>query len=143
MITIDQTVTVDKPPGMVFDYLADFTTSTEWDPGTVKTLRIEGDGGVGTRYENTSKFAGRISTVIYVVQELVPGKHIHLRGENSSLVANDRITVEPQGSGSVVTYRAEFDFAGILKVFTPVLSILVKRLGASGARGMKQALQRL
>lgn len=143
MITIDQTVEVDKPTDKVFDFLADFTTSTEWDPGTVKTVRIEGDGGVGTRYENTSKFAGRVSTVIYVVKEIVPGKHIHLRGENSSLVANDRITVEPQGSGSVVTYRAEFAFGGILKVFTPILSIFVKRLGVDGARGMKQALEQL
>ncbi|MEO7125676.1 MAG: SRPBCC family protein, partial [Nakamurella sp.] len=140
---INETVNVDKPTGMVFDYLADFTTSTQWDPGTVKTIRVEGNGGVGTRYENTSKFAGRVNTVIYVVQEVIPGKHIHLRGENSSLVANDRITVEPQGSGSTVTYRAEFDFQGILKVLTPILSILVKRLGKEGALGMKQALDQL
>lgn len=143
MITIERTIEVDKPTDRVFKYLADFTTSTEWDPGTVKTVRLAGDGGIGTRYENTSTFAGRVNTVIYVVKELVPGRHIHLRGENSSLVANDRITVAGKGSGSVVTYRAEFDFGGILRLFTPILHVLVNRLGTAGARGMKQALDQL
>ena len=45
---IERTVTVDRPPAEVFAYLADFTTTTEWDPGTVRTTRESGDGGVGT-----------------------------------------------------------------------------------------------
>lgn len=143
MPTIEEHIEVDQPAGRVFDYLADFTNSTEWDPGTVKTVLIDGDGAVGTRYENTSKFAGRVSTVIYVVQEIIPGRHLHLRGENTSLVANDRITVEQKGSGSHVSYRADFDFGGILKLFTPILRVFVHRLGAAGALGMKQTLERL
>ena len=34
---IRRTVAVDKPIDSVFKYLADFTTTTEWDPGTVAT----------------------------------------------------------------------------------------------------------
>lgn len=143
MITIQRTIDVDKPPDQVFSYLADFTNTTEWDPGTIRTVLVEGDGGVGSRYENTSKFAGRVSTLIYVVQEIVPGRSIHLRGENSSLIANDRITVEQHGGGARVGYRAEFEFGGILRLFTPILRVLVNRLGTAGADGMKQALQRL
>lgn len=54
-----RTVVVSKPLKAVFDYLSDFTTTTDWDPGTVITMRGHGDGGVGTSYLSTSRFPGR------------------------------------------------------------------------------------
>ena len=56
---IERSVTVGQPVDRVFAYLSDFTNTTEWDPGTVRTERVAGDGGVGTRYHNVSKFLGR------------------------------------------------------------------------------------
>jgi len=53
---IIRTVTADVPRSVAFDYLSDFTTTTHWDPGTVSTKRLSGDGGVGTRYLNVSSF---------------------------------------------------------------------------------------
>ena len=35
---LQKTVIVDKPLDAVFGYLSDFTTTTEWDPGTVVTV---------------------------------------------------------------------------------------------------------
>ena len=55
---VQQTVIVSKPLDAVFGYLSDFTTTTEWDPGTVTTVTQQGDGGVGTTYRNTSTFLG-------------------------------------------------------------------------------------
>ena len=52
---MQKTVIVDKPLEAVFDYLCDFTTTTEWDPGTVTTVNQRGDGGIGTAYLNTSR----------------------------------------------------------------------------------------
>ena len=48
-----------------------FTTTTDWDPGTVTTVRLHGNGGVGTTYLNTSTFLGRTTQLTYVVDELV------------------------------------------------------------------------
>jgi hypothetical protein len=45
-----RTVVVENPLGAVFDYLSDFTTTTQWDPGTVTTVRQHGNGGIGTTY---------------------------------------------------------------------------------------------
>ena len=56
---LHRSVTVEKPLDTVFGYLSDFTTTTQCDPGTVKTVRTSGDGGFGTEYLNTSAFAGR------------------------------------------------------------------------------------
>ena len=40
---LQKTVIVDKPLDAVFNYLSDFTTTTEWDPGTVVTVNHHGD----------------------------------------------------------------------------------------------------
>ena len=72
----------NKPLDAVFDYLSDFTTTTEWDPGTVTTVRQHGDGGVGTTYLNTSTFLGRKTQLTYVVDEFVDRQaHSTSRGE--------------------------------------------------------------
>jgi hypothetical protein len=42
---LQKTVIVGKPRDAVFGYLSDFTTTTEWDPGTVLTVTQHGDGG--------------------------------------------------------------------------------------------------
>lgn len=89
---LERTVTVQKPLHEVFAYLSDFTTTTEWDPGTVTTVRTAGDGEIGTEYENTSTFAGRQTRLIYVVEDLVPNERIALRGENSTVIARDIMT---------------------------------------------------
>ena len=65
---LQKTVVTDTPPGKVFDYLSDFTSTTDWDPGTVTTVRQHGDGGVGTSYLNTSEFPGRQTELRYVIQ---------------------------------------------------------------------------
>ena len=62
---VERTFTVPRPVEVVFDYLADFTHTEDWDPGTVRTRRTSGDGGAGTTYANTSQFMGRTSDLTY------------------------------------------------------------------------------
>ena len=79
---LQKTLVTDKPRSAVFDYLSDFTTTTEWwGPGTVVTVNHHGDGGAGTTYLNTSTFLGRKTQLTYIVREFIPGERIRLRGE--------------------------------------------------------------
>ncbi len=136
-------VTVDKPLDTVFAYLSDFTTTTEWDPGTVNTIRTSGDGSPGTEYLNTSTFAGRQTQLTYVVQELVPNRRISLRGENRTVIAHDTMTFREVVGGTEVTYTAVFTFKGIARALAPFLRPAVARLGNEAESGMAEALARL
>jgi carbon monoxide dehydrogenase subunit G len=138
-----KTVVVDRPLQAVFDYLADFTTTTEWDPGTVSTVREQGDGGVGTTYRNTSEFLGRTTELRYVVQELVPAQRIRLRGENKTVASTDTMTVRKVDGGTEVTYDAEFAFKGTARFLAPLLRPALERLGRQAETGLRQALLRL
>jgi carbon monoxide dehydrogenase subunit G len=138
-----RTIVVDRPPAAFFNYLADFTTTTEWDPGTVTTVRQHGDGGVGTTYLNTSTFLGRNTELTYVVEEIVGQRLIRLRGSNNTVTAVDTITVQPMGSVTEVTYEAEFTLKGLSQLATPLLMPAFERLANRTETGMRHALNRL
>jgi hypothetical protein len=136
-------ITAEKPLDEVFAYLSDFTTTTEWDPGTVQTVRTRGDGGFGTEYLNTSTFAGRETRLTYVVEDLVPNRHISLRGENKTVIAHDTMTFREAGGQTEVTYTADFTFKGITKLIAPLMKPAFTRLGNKAETGMAAALARL
>ncbi|HYO18944.1 MAG TPA: SRPBCC family protein [Dermatophilaceae bacterium] len=140
---LQRIVTVEKPLEKVFAYLADFTTTTEWDPGTVRTVRTSGDGGFGTEYHNTTSFAGRQTELTYVVVDLVPNRHISLRGENKTVIANDTMTFRENGGTTEVTYTADFTFKGITRFIAPLSKPAFTRLFNEAETGMASALARL
>jgi hypothetical protein len=138
-----RTVVVSKPLRAVFEYLSDFTTTTDWDPGTVITMREHGNGGVGTTYLNTSRFLGRTTQLIYTVEELTDQQLTRLRGQNKTVTAVDTMTFRQLASGTEVTYTAEFTFNGPSRFTAPLLKPAFERLGNKAAAGMRQALNRL
>jgi hypothetical protein len=140
---LQKTVIADKPLDAVFGYLSDFTTTTEWDPGTVATVNHHGDGGVGTTYLNTSTFLGWKTQLTYIVGEFIPGKRIRLRGENKTVIAVDTMTFRNVDAGTEVTYTAEFTFKGPSRLLAPLLRPAFERLGQQAQAGMRQALNQL
>ena len=147
---MERTVPVDQPVDRVFAYLSDFTSTTDWDPGTVRTERVSGEGGVGTRYHNVSRFLGRETELDYLVVEHEPERRLALRGENATLVAHDTMTFvrgagsgTTAGEGTTVTYRAEFEFKGLARYVAPLLSPAFKKLGDDAERGLREALGKL
>lgn len=133
---IDRTVTVARPIAEVFAYLSDFSTTTQWDPGSVATARISGDGGVGTRYANTSVFNGRETQLEYVVVAYEQDRRIQLRGENKTVIALDTMTFTEVDGGTRINYTADFTFKGITKVAEPFLKGAFQKLGDEAAEGL-------
>jgi uncharacterized protein YndB with AHSA1/START domain len=141
-IDIHRTLTSPRPAEEVFAYLQDFTTTEQWDPGTVRTTRVSGDGGVGTSYRNVSRFLGRETELTYVVEEVDTSRRLRLRGENRSVVAHDTMTLTPIPTGGTeLSYRAEFAFKGVARWVAPMLRPALRRLGDAAEEGLREALR--
>lgn len=141
---IERTVETTASPAVVFAYLSDFTNTDEWDPGTVKTVLVSGDGGLGTVYDNTSKFMGKETKLDYKVVEHRPDTVFALRGENSSVIAHDTMRITPTSAGgSRLTYTADFTFKGIGKYVAPLLAPALKKLGDEAEKGLGEAFKKL
>lgn len=140
---IQRTVQTTAAPAAVFAYLSDFTTTTEWDPGTVSTERVSGDGGVGTVYHNVSEFKGKRTELEYTVMTLNDPTLIVLRGTNKTVEATDRMEIAPHGTGTQVTYTADFAFKGLAKLAVPFLGGAFRKLGDEAEEGLRTSLARL
>ena len=140
---VSREVTTATQAGKVFAYLSDFETTTQWDPATVQTTRVDGDGGVGTVYRNTSTFAGRTTDLTYVVTRVRAPELIQLRGENATVVAVDTMTLVETPGGTRVTYQAEFTFKGVWRFVAPLLAPAFRRLGDQAEAGLRTALAEL
>lgn len=140
---IQRTVQTTAAPAAVFAYLSDFTTTTEWDPGTVTTERVSGDGSVGTVYHNVSEFKGKRTELEYTVVTLNDPTLIVLRGTNKTVEATDRMEIAPHGTGTQVTYTADFAFKGLAKLAVPFLGGAFRKLGDEAEEGLRTSLARL
>lgn len=120
-ITVERSFKVAASAATVTAYLEDFTHTEAWDPGTVRCRRLdEGPLGVGARWENTSRFRGRESTLQYRLVTREPHRLV-FHGTNRTVAATDDIAVRPHAEGSLVTYRATLTFQGIFRFAEPFL----------------------
>ncbi len=136
-----KTLSSTKPPQEVFDYLADFANTAQWDPGITAARRLDGGPiGVGNRFEIDASFFGRTITMVYQTTLFEPPGRFVVRGESSSIVSVDEITVEPQGSGSLITYNAELTLKGALEAFDPALALGFNKVADKALPGLSAAL---
>lgn len=139
--TLRRTVTTRWDAASVFAYLLDFEHTEEWDAGTVSCVRLVGDGGVGTRYRNVSKFLGRETTLDYEVEKVVPGRNFVITGENKTVVSKDTVIVTPVSGGTEVEYRADMTFNGIAGVISPLLTPFLKKLADETETQLRRTLE--
>lgn len=142
---ITRTITVDTPPSAVYAYLKDFTNSEQWDPGTITTTLVEGDGGVGSRYLNRSLFRGKETELTYVTKDLQPNRLVVMRGENSTVIAEDTMSIRPgaDGQGCELVYEADFTFKGVAKLAAPFLRGQLTKLGDEAEAALNRELPKI
>ena len=122
MITVERIVEVDRPIGAVFEFLADFTNTEHWDPGTVTTTRTDdGPLGVGARFHNVSQFRGRRTELDYRVMRFDPNEHLTFTGDNRTVTATDDMELRASATGTHLTYRAHFTFKRWARLAEPLL----------------------
>lgn len=141
MANYNATVNSPKTPEEAFDYLADFTNATEWDPNTSSSKCVEGKPGeLGSRYDVVTEFGGREMELTYETIEVDRPRKVVLQSGNSSTEIRDTMTFAPSGTGTEVTYNANVAPKGLVKLIDPVLSLMFKRVGDRAADGLREAL---
>ncbi len=127
--------------GAAFDYLADLTNFVEWDPGVRASAQVDGEGSeLGAAYDVSVAAVPRDLTRRYEVVEHDPPRTCLVVARSARFTSTDRISVVPDGDGSIVTYDAELALNGPLGLFDPVLRLAFGRIGDRAAAGLRRAL---
>jgi NAD(P)-dependent dehydrogenase (short-subunit alcohol dehydrogenase family) len=125
-----------------FDYLAEFSSAAEWDPGVSGAQRLDdGPVGLGSAFRLDVSVAGRAVPLDYRVVSYQRPHRVVLLGENDTIRSEDTVTVAPRtGGGSVLTYDADLRLKGVAAVFNPFLAIPFRRIGDRGLSGLRRVL---
>lgn len=137
------TVTSAKPIEEVFDYLADFSNVSQWDPSAVEARALNGARAErGARYAVTSRFLGREVPLTYETVEIDRPGRVKLLGENESVVSVDEMTFRKLSDGGTeVTYDADLRLKGARNLLDPVFGLFFRRLCERARRRMQEVLE--
>lgn len=135
------TVRTGMTPQEAFAYLADLRNFAEWDPGVKAVRQVEGSGGgPGAVFDVTVAGVGRDLTLRYVTEEHDAPHNLLVVARSAIFTSIDRITVEPDGTGSVVTYDADLRLNGVLRLGDLGLRLVFGVIGDRAAAGLRRAL---
>ena len=135
------TVRTAKTPQEAFDYMADLRNFAEWDPGVKAVRQVQGaGGGPDSVFDVTVAGIGRDLTLRYLTEEYDAPRNLLVVARSSVFTSIDRITVEPNGTGSVVTYDADLRLNGVLRVGDLGLRLMFGQIGDRAAAGLRRVL---
>jgi carbon monoxide dehydrogenase subunit G len=130
-----------RTPQNAFAYLADLRNFAEWDPGVKAVMQVEGSGGgPDAVFDVTVAGPGRDLTLRYVTEEYDAPRNLLVVARSLIFTSIDRITVEPDGTGSVVTYDADLRLNGLLRIGDLGLRLVFGRIGDRAAAGLRRVL---
>ncbi len=129
-----------KSPAEAFAYMANLANFAEWDPGVSRVNQSEGEGpGLNAVYDVTLK--GLPTPLRYRTTQFESPNSIVARAETLLLTSLDTITVEADGTGSIVTYDAKLTLNGPLGLADPILRLTFGRIGDRAAAGLIRVLE--
>lgn len=130
-----------RTPQEAFAYMADLRNFAEWDPGVRAVTQVEGSGGgLDTVFDVTVAGVGGDLTLRYVTEEYDPPRNLVVVARSLAFTSVDRITVEPDGTGSVVNYDADLRLNGLLRIGDLGLRLLFNSIGDRAAAGLRRVL---
>ncbi|MFG2825469.1 SRPBCC family protein [Kitasatospora sp. NPDC048365] len=140
MVTVERSITIDRPGNEVIAYLADFGNTPEWDPGTESCDRIDrGPVAVGATWLNVSRFRGRRTQLMYTLERYDSDRLVFV-GRNKTVTATDDMTLRPLNGRTVLLYRAELRFNGAARLAAPFLRTAFERLADEVEERLPQVL---
>lgn len=133
---------IDLPVEEVFNYVADFANTEQWDPGIKSARQVGQDSvGVGTKYDVVSEFGSTEIPMVYEILEYEPHSRVVLTGQGDSVGAVDTIIFEAADGGTRVDYTADLTFKNWIKYVDPLLAPVMRRLvGKKALDGLVETL---
>jgi uncharacterized protein YndB with AHSA1/START domain len=142
MPRIEQSTTVNVPPEKAFDYLADITKHTEWG-SHLQSVEKASDGpvAVGSTFRTVGKLFGTHEAEVKII-ELVPSQKIAFEAQDDSGHFRHEFILAPSNGGTAITKAVEpLETKGPLKLFSPILPLIVRRGFATDLKKIKERLE--
>lgn len=141
---IRASITIRRPAGEVFAYLADFGHDREWRDEVTEVRPLGGArGSLGERYFEAMHFPGVHVRSEFEVTAYEPPRLLEAQGLSEGMRASQRYEFTPQGEGAVLLdVSTHIETHGLLTMGEPVAAMLLNRRARENLRRLKRVLER-
>ena len=144
MARLHETVETKLPADQAFAFIADFSNSERWDPGTAWSKPVKDPTPrIGAAYLLGVRMGGRVAPMTYEIVALEPGERVILRGSGSNVSAVDDIKFSSTPTGTLITYTADIELTGLLRLAAPFTGRAFASIARNARDGMQRALDEL
>lgn len=136
-------VVFDRSVEDCFRYLADFSTTEEWDPGVYTAeKRTAGPVRVGSEFALCLNVLGRSMAASYRLLEIKPNRRLLLEGEGPGFKVTDTIDFLAIGPARTrIRYKALMELSWAPPLARAAMSPWANRLGDAAMQGLRSALE--
>jgi hypothetical protein len=121
MISYSSTVSIARPPEMVFPFLVELEKQARWSDVQMRPLTA-GPLATGSRMEVTFGRRPMKATIGLEMAAVEPGRRMAFRSFSGPIRWEGEYTVTPDGeSGATVSQRGTLTFTGLWRAFEPLV----------------------
>lgn len=144
MLTLPLTreLALDRPVADCYRYLADFSTTEQWDPGVFEADKTTpGAAGAGSEFALRLNVLGRSVPAAYRLIERDENRRLVLEGDGPGFKVVDTMDFEALGpSRTRLRYEAVMTWDAVPARIAPLLKPWAERLGDQAMSGLTRAL---
>jgi hypothetical protein len=141
-MTFELTLDLRSSPGEVFGFIADFTTVPQWYSAVQRVERVEGEGGVGTRYAVYRNLPGGPAVNDVALTSYSAGDQVAFTSLSGPTPFVYRYGVQARPEGTRLTLEGSISAAGLPGPAT-LLGPLVEQLFKRGMRSNLGVLRQI
>ena len=138
------TIEIERPAGVVFDYVSNFENNTAWQRGMREARFVTAPPlAVGSQYEQVASFMGRPVVTRFEVTNLEPGRSITIESIESTFPIKVTRRVEPLGANRArVTAEISGEPGGATRFFGPIVRRFAQHAIDADYKRLKELLER-
>lgn len=133
-------MTLDSSWGLseLFNYMATFSNSADWDPSATSGEALSGGGPrLHSEYRLSISVANREVPVVYEIVQFDRLRRVVLSAENKILHALTSIEVTPSPNGTLLNYSTTITGLGPFAAADPLLGRVLRRNGTKSEASLR------
>jgi carbon monoxide dehydrogenase subunit G len=143
MANINGSIYIDRPPEVVFDFVADERNEPQYNPKmTTVSLLTDEPISAGSRFAATLVMRARPITMTVEFTEFVRPRRLASVTTTGPMDTVGALSFEPSGTGTLMSWSWHITLNGWAKIGSPVVSWMGRRQERAIWSTLKQLLER-
>jgi uncharacterized membrane protein len=142
MVQFSESVLVDRPVDVVFDYVATIDRWTEWRLTlTAASVTPPGPLASGSTIHATGQAMGRALDMEMGVTAFEPGQRIAFTSRSGPITLDGEFRFAPEGAGTRLTIGGTAEPGGLMKIAGPLVARQIHEMWSNDFAALKAILE--